>query len=144
MKMHMPGFHASRPSRLDIRYAIASAILASVALTGSASARPARCDVQIEGFQSYRGSCDFQGRDGGSFQLTTPHALLLRPNAGTLYVEQDGALVKLITPSIALLFGIGGAHQTGTYLAILHRQGACWVSRPPKDEINGNARVCAR
>lgn len=76
--------------------------------------------------------------------LEKPASLLLHPNPGTLYEDEDSVLVKLVAPNVALLFGIGGAHQTGTYLATLYRQGQCWVTHPPKDEINGNARICAQ
>ena len=142
--MQVLELHAARSARARIGLALAGAVLIGVASAGPASAKSVQCDLQVEGFRSYRGPCGFQLRNGGSFTLTKPMAIMLHPNPGTLYVEEDGALVKLITPNVALLFGIGGAHQSGTYLATLYRQGACWVSRPPKDEINGNARVCAR
>lgn len=123
---------------------LALAVLVGLGFSGPASARPARCDVQVEGFRSYSGPCDFEARKGGSFTLARPGSLLLRTNPGTLYVDEDSVAVKLLAPDIALLFDIGGAHQRGTCLATLYRQGACWVSRPPKDETNGDARVCAK
>lgn len=129
--------------RLAIGLEIGALVMASFAAS-PASAKPAACEVRVGGFQSYRGPCDVASERGGSFRMSRPRTQLLTPVRGAGWDEQDSAYVRVVAPDVALLFGIGGAHQTGTYLATLHRRGACWVSARPADTFNGDASVCAR
>jgi|GEM_PF-4818842 len=119
-------------------------LISAIFLSVPSFAKQANCELHVAGFKDFKGTCDFTPEKGGSFSLSQKNVEVLVPAPSASYDEQDSIYLKIVAPGTGLLFGIGGAHQTGTYLATVYQQGACWVSHPPTDTINGDARVCAR
>ena len=106
---------------------IAAALLIVIA-AGNAEARPARCDLAIDGEGKYAGPCNFTPQGGGSYALTAinnSHNLIGTLESVAVWVGEKAEL----GPDEAL-YSYAERNGTGHNGSVLKRsksKPACWV-----------------
>lgn len=101
------------------------AVCAVALIAGAAHAKPADCELTVDGQTFINGSCDFEAIGGGDGSF-----IIRAENGYFAYANKDGSQMR------GSWNGPEKDSRAHWDLGMLDRDGACWV--------NQTARVCAR
>ncbi len=108
--------------------------LFSVALCGlllfaeDAQAKPAKCELSLDGAGTYNGPCDFTPMEGGSFEISAPNRaknLVGSIHSVAVYVGPAADLPP--NEAFYAYTPRGGVQRNGSQLQRQKNRPACWV-----------------